>query len=850
MKKQILKLLLFFTVLGYSQTNPTSFSKIKVTAATKKNDATRVIVQDSLTKEYHWQVKSNFVQNALGYTPENVANKSTNFTTINNTLYPSVQAVKNYADNLTKGWYVSSINGNDSNLGNSEKSPFLTITKALSVVNDGENISLEAGTSYNETYVVTKNRTTLQSYGVGKKPIVTGANAIATPTLVSGNVWTTTNSFGFGINAGRPVLFENGIALQPVANTSECQALPGSYIVSSGDSFAAGNYTTQFHPYDSGNPTSNGRIYTANTRATMIASTGVNAIKVEGVEMSYSWIETVLALNTPNSYVKNSTAKWGNKHNIFIGDNSTAENVVAYGAEMQGQYGRTATMFVAYSTSPVANSAYSFIDCQAINDYKKVGQKQGLGLIGFLNHTGTSSFKTGNYTGCYGRGLDNSIASNSEFTYIKNCYFEGLTGKVIGNNSMYVNIDGSFFQGLKLTDNTTLSNSNIYTNSAFIKLKVSAPSIGSLDFNNCLFFNEIKIGTTAVENINFIDQTALPISYTSFGCVYFNYNIMLVATSGAYAGDYNIFTTSSANQIRNVLSGTQYTTLSTWQTATGQDSNSVYLTQAQQLTFFLQDPNTGNIVVNPQASVTAANGTIYVGTFPDGTLISSKFTNKMFSLNRAVVGANIIPIPSTANSNAVLLTGNQSISGVKTFVSSPIVPNATTSTQAVNKSQLDLKSDLVSPEFTGTPTAPTATLGTNTTQIATTAFVQSAATSNIAQTITNGVTTSAPSQDAVFDALVGKQAVLGYIPENSFYKNVFGGYVGLGVSGEITSSSYIATGGTVRLKNYTVATLPTGVQGDTAYVTDALTPTYLGILVGGGAVVTPVFYNGTTWVSH
>ncbi len=57
-------------------------------------------------------------------------------------------------------------------------------------------------------------------------------------------------------------------------------------------------------------------------------------------------------------------------------------------------------------------------------------------------------------------------------------------------------------------------------------------------------------------------------------------------------------------------------------------------------------------------------------------------------------------------------------------------------------------------------------------------------------------------------------------------------------------------GGTVQLMNYTVATLPTGVQGMTAYVTDALAPTYLGVLVGGGAVVTPVFYDGANWVAH
>jgi hypothetical protein len=57
------------------------------------------------------------------------------------------------------------------------------------------------------------------------------------------------------------------------------------------------------------------------------------------------------------------------------------------------------------------------------------------------------------------------------------------------------------------------------------------------------------------------------------------------------------------------------------------------------------------------------------------------------------------------------------------------------------------------------------------------------------------------------------------------------------------------------LPAYTVATLPATaangmVQGAHAIVTDATAPTYLGALTGGGAVVCPVFYNGTAWVSH
>jgi hypothetical protein len=48
-----------------------------------------------------------------------------------------------------------------------------------------------------------------------------------------------------------------------------------------------------------------------------------------------------------------------------------------------------------------------------------------------------------------------------------------------------------------------------------------------------------------------------------------------------------------------------------------------------------------------------------------------------------------------------------------------------------------------------------------------------------------------------------------------------------------------------------VASLPTcnsGAKGARNYVTDATSPTFLGTLTGGGAVVAPVFCNGTAWV--
>jgi hypothetical protein len=66
--------------------------------------------------------------------------------------------------------------------------------------------------------------------------------------------------------------------------------------------------------------------------------------------------------------------------------------------------------------------------------------------------------------------------------------------------------------------------------------------------------------------------------------------------------------------------------------------------------------------------------------------------------------------------------------------------------------------------------------------------------------------------------------------------------------GGITATGDVIIGGSVRTAVKTVATLPAApVAGQTSVVSDALTPTYGATVVGGGSVVTPVFYNGTNW---
>jgi len=145
--------------------------------------------------------------------------------------------------------------------------------------------------------------------------------------------------------------------------------------------------------------------------------------------------------------------------------------------------------------------------------------------------------------------------------------------------------------------------------------------------------------------------------------------------------------------------------------------------------------------------------------------------------------------------------------------------------------------------LTGTPTAPTATVGTDTDQIATTKFVA------------NGFATLyTPTFAGQVDFNGGAR-----MNGTNLYFNSGGTGLIDGVTGAYFKTSFPTAGwysGTritapvFRTTGYTVATLPAGVQGDTAYVTDATAPTYLGTLTGGGSVACPVFYNGTAWVAH
>ena len=88
-------------------------------------------------------------------------------------------------------------------------------------------------------------------------------------------------------------------------------------------------------------------------------------------------------------------------------------------------------------------------------------------------------------------------------------------------------------------------------------------------------------------------------------------------------------------------------------------------------------------------------------------------------LDGIAAGATVAPVTSVASrTGAVVLTSADVGLGNVTNTSDAAKPVST-----AQQTALDLKANLASPTLTGTPVSPTAVVGTNTTQIATTAFV-------------------------------------------------------------------------------------------------------------------------------
>lgn len=183
---------------------------------------------------------------------------------------------------------------------------------------------------------------------------------------------------------------------------------------------------------------------------------------------------------------------------------------------------------------------------------------------------------------------------------------------------------------------------------------------------------------------------------------------------GKITGNTKITVPTNNNQLTN---GAGY--------QTAQDVSDAISGSAASSDVYKYDPDFGKATIDAYAVDVSSTDTVNITASSGDIVLNPDTTNS----HNAYVGSDIIatqPYVTTAISGKANLAS-------PAFTGTPTAPTATAGTNTTQiattafvTTAVSGKANTASPAFTGTPTAPTAAAGTNTTQIATTAFVKTA----------------------------------------------------------------------------------------------------------------------------
>ncbi|MDP1763168.1 MAG: hypothetical protein Q8L07_04710, partial [Sediminibacterium sp.] len=223
--------------------------------------------------------------------------------------------------------------------------------------------------------------------------------------------------------------------------------------------------------------------------------------------------------------------------------------------------------------------------------------------------------------------------------------------------------------------------------------------------------------------------------------------------------------------------------------------------------------NTDNIAATGQNSFVAINNATDVGT----TLNSG-----------SVIAGNYGELDYTSSSGRTI--GASNVTGAGLFLMKPKISGSSTINMTQGSGGLRAMSGLTGIFYMPSTAANTSTISH---AAGLRSFLYSDNTSNT-YTLTNYYGLLLGTSTEFAPSNVTNR--YGIFQEGTSDKNV--------LNGETTMGSVL------KLKGYTVATLPTGSVGAICYVTDATGPVYGATLVGGGSVKTVAFYDGTNWTAH
>jgi hypothetical protein len=237
-------------------------------------------------------------------------------------------------------------------------------------------------------------------------------------------------------------------------------------------------------------------------------------------------------------------------------------------------------------------------------------------------------------------------------------------------------------------------------------------------------------------------------------------------------------------------------------------------------------------------------------------IASPTFTGTVSGITKAMVGLG--SVDNTSDAAKPVSTATQSALDAKAPLASPTftgtvagitatmvglgnVNNTADSAKPVSTAQqtaLDLKANLASPTFTGVPVAPTAAAGTNTTQVATTAFVLA---NSVQQTTVNTVTGRVQDSDGNLRSIPFSNKTAAYTlvaADNGKNINITTGGI------TIPTNSVFAAGDVISIYNKSGTAQNVSWSGGTVYLMGTTTAKTSPLSLAGRGGLTIMFVTG------
>ena len=569
----------------------------------------------------------------------------------------------------TFNFYISQVSGNDSNNGTSPSTPVLTLGKLQTLMNTygtgAKAYALEAGYYY-EDFVVTPNGCIFNANGstIDASAVVpSNASSWTQPDSVNyPNVWATTWTAVNAIESGAIITVNDQLPLFTTSMAS-CNSTPFSYYVASSSFGLPGaNPFILYLNSNTTNPNTDGNVYKIMTRSDSV-DMQTNCIVRNVITRSQIGNNGSTSVEE-NASITNSLFAFGHKHNMYIGSGYLTD-CLTFGAD--GFNGCGPFIYNNGLSTPTYSGLLTrcgFSDSMYRGTYAAT-------VPVYSHGAGTTPYITMDMEACWFVNSFGSANPLAQTIIANNCYSNTLSA-ICGNTpTTSVTIANYLFNRISNTQvvisivggTTSITNAAYYLGAA-----TGGQQILEL-YNPMTSFtmsNATLYGGSVPGWVNAQTSGAINLSYNVFAYDP-NYRQSVIVNSGqTYTADYNVFYRNHAtysDYFTGIYNGTTYTTLASWQAATGQDTHSVYLTLAQYNNFFLGNPANGDFRINPNAQVTGSDGTVYTGTFPDGTPITQAGVQQHYNPNsRAVVSG-----APTAWWNVP-----QSYADCKTYISNPM----------------------------------------------------------------------------------------------------------------------------------------------------------------------------------